>query len=196
MSYSSRCLGRTTRPSSTRSRPMSPASSWSTPPCRWCRPGWRACRCRRRGPPPSPRRSGWAPGIRVVAAFHNVAAHKLQKDEAIDCDVLVFGDDPKDREVVLALAEAAGLRGIHGGPLANSVAAEALDLGAHRHQPRLQGGRRRHPHHRHRHHIEPRRYGARWNSQATALWQRDMHLEQLRAHHRHARRHPAGAAGR
>ena len=66
------------------------------------------------------------PGVRLVAAFHNVAAAKLQKDEAIDCDVLVFGDDAKDREVVLALAKAAGLRGIHAGPLANSVAGEAL----------------------------------------------------------------------
>jgi hypothetical protein len=66
------------------------------------------------------------PDTRVVAAFHNVAAHKLAKDEAIDCDVLVFGDEPKDREVVLALAAAAGLRGIHAGPLANSVAGEAL----------------------------------------------------------------------
>jgi NADPH-dependent F420 reductase len=66
------------------------------------------------------------PGVRVVSAFHNVAAHKLQTDEKIDCDVLVFGDDPKDREVVIALASAAGLRGIHAGPLANSVAAEAL----------------------------------------------------------------------
>jgi 8-hydroxy-5-deazaflavin:NADPH oxidoreductase len=65
-------------------------------------------------------------GVRVVAAFHNVAAHKLQKDEPIDCDVLVFGDDAKDREVVLGLAKAAGLRGIHAGPLANSVAAEAF----------------------------------------------------------------------
>ena len=64
--------------------------------------------------------------MRVVAAFHNVAAHKLQTDEPIDCDVLVFGDDPKDREVVMGLAEAAGLRGVHAGPLANSVAAEAL----------------------------------------------------------------------
>ena len=45
---------------------------------------------------------------------------------AIDCDVLVFGDDPEDREVVLGLAKAAGLRGVHAGPLANSVAAEAL----------------------------------------------------------------------
>jgi 8-hydroxy-5-deazaflavin:NADPH oxidoreductase len=64
--------------------------------------------------------------VRVVAAFHNVAGHKLQKDEAIDCDVLVFGDDPGDREVVVGLAKAAGLRGVHAGPLANSVAAEAL----------------------------------------------------------------------
>lgn len=66
------------------------------------------------------------PATRVVSAFHNVAAHKLQSDETIDCDVLVFGDDPADRGVAVALAEAAGLRGVHAGPLANSVAAEAL----------------------------------------------------------------------
>jgi NADPH-dependent F420 reductase len=65
-------------------------------------------------------------GVRVVAAFHNVAAHKLQKDDPVDCDVLVFGDDPKDREAVMALTGAIGLRGVHAGPLANSVAAEAL----------------------------------------------------------------------
>jgi 8-hydroxy-5-deazaflavin:NADPH oxidoreductase len=65
-------------------------------------------------------------GVRVVAAFHNVAAHKLLEDAAVDCDVLVFGDDPKDRETAMALIVAAGLRGVHGGPLANSVAAEAL----------------------------------------------------------------------
>ena len=65
-------------------------------------------------------------GVRVVAAFHNVAAHKLQSDAAIDCDVLIFGDDPKDRAVAVALAEAAGLRGVHAGPLANAVAGEAL----------------------------------------------------------------------
>lgn len=63
---------------------------------------------------------------RVVAAFHNVAAHKLQRGEPIDCDVLIFGDDPKDRAVVMTLAEAMGLRGVHAGPLANAVAAEAL----------------------------------------------------------------------
>jgi 8-hydroxy-5-deazaflavin:NADPH oxidoreductase len=40
--------------------------------------------------------------------------------------VLIFGDDPKDRAVVAAMAEAAGLRGVHAGPLANAVAGEAL----------------------------------------------------------------------
>lgn len=65
-------------------------------------------------------------GVRVVSGFHNVAAHKLATDADIDCDVLVFGDEPKDRAIVVAIAEAAGLRGVHGGPLANSVAAEAF----------------------------------------------------------------------
>jgi hypothetical protein len=63
---------------------------------------------------------------RVVAAVHNVAAHKLQTYATIDCVVLIFGDDPKDRAVAMALAGAASLRGVHAGPLANSVAAEAL----------------------------------------------------------------------
>ena len=63
---------------------------------------------------------------RIVSAFHNVAAHKLKQQGDVDCDVLVFGDDPADREVVIELAGAAGLRGVHCGPLANSVAAEAL----------------------------------------------------------------------
>ena len=66
------------------------------------------------------------PDVRVVAAFHNVAADKLQKDMEIDCDVLVCGDKAEDREVVIALCKAAGLRGLHAGPLANATAAEAL----------------------------------------------------------------------
>ena len=66
------------------------------------------------------------PGVRVAAAFHTVAAHKLQRDEPIDADVLVFGDDAKDRETVIGLAQAIGLRGVHAGPLVNAVAAEAL----------------------------------------------------------------------
>ncbi|MBV9113200.1 MAG: NADPH-dependent F420 reductase [Hyphomicrobiales bacterium] len=65
-------------------------------------------------------------GIRVVAGFHNIAAHKLKSGAPIDCDVLIFGDDPKDREIVIGLAKAIGLRALHAGPLANSTAAEAL----------------------------------------------------------------------
>lgn len=65
-------------------------------------------------------------GVRLVTAFHNVAAHKLQTDVEIDCDVLVFGDEPADRAQAIEIAKAIGLRGVHGGPLANSAAAEAL----------------------------------------------------------------------
>jgi len=63
---------------------------------------------------------------RVVSAFHNVGAAKLRAGGAVDCDVLVFGNDRSARDSVIALAEAIGTRGIDGGPIANSVAAEAL----------------------------------------------------------------------
>jgi NADPH-dependent F420 reductase len=65
-------------------------------------------------------------GVSLTSAFHNVAADKLARDGKVDCDVLVFGDDKEVRARVLALVEAAGLRGIHGGGLPNSAAAEAL----------------------------------------------------------------------
>jgi len=62
-----------------------------------------------------------------VSAFQNVSAHLLETvDAPVDCDVLVCGDDKAARDIVVALAGAAGMRGIHGGVLANSVAAEAL----------------------------------------------------------------------
>jgi predicted dinucleotide-binding enzyme len=61
-----------------------------------------------------------------VAAFHNVAAAKLQSGGTVDCDVLVFGNDREAREAVIGLAEAAGTRGIDGGPIENAVAGEAL----------------------------------------------------------------------
>jgi NADPH-dependent F420 reductase len=65
-------------------------------------------------------------GVTVVSAFHNVAAHKLATDADVGCDVLVFGDDKAARGVVIGIAEAMGLRGLHGGALVNSAAAEAL----------------------------------------------------------------------
>lgn len=63
--------------------------------------------------------------VTVVSAFHNVAAHNLAED-SVACDVLVFGDSKAARARVVSLVEALGLRGIHGGALANSTAAEAL----------------------------------------------------------------------
>ena len=65
--------------------------------------------------------------VQVVAAFQNVGAHHL-KDIAhqVECDVLVCGDAKAGRDVGVALAEAAGLVGIHAGPLANAAAIEAM----------------------------------------------------------------------
>jgi NADPH-dependent F420 reductase len=66
------------------------------------------------------------PQVRVVSAFHNVGAKKLQDGERADCDVLVFSDDAGAREQVIELAALVAARGVDGGGLANSVAAEAL----------------------------------------------------------------------
>jgi NADPH-dependent F420 reductase len=67
------------------------------------------------------------PGVRVVSAFQNVSAELLTElDQAVDCDVLVCGDDLRARISVIALAQDAGMRAFHAGPLANSVVAEAL----------------------------------------------------------------------
>jgi 8-hydroxy-5-deazaflavin:NADPH oxidoreductase len=65
-------------------------------------------------------------GVRVVSAFQNVAAQHLQGDHAIECDVLVCGDDKDAREQVVQLVVAAGMRGFHAGSLANAAAAEAM----------------------------------------------------------------------
>jgi NADPH-dependent F420 reductase len=65
--------------------------------------------------------------VRVVSAFQNVSAHHLKDlGHAVDCDVLICGDDPEAREVVVGLAADLGLRGIHAGPICNSAAVEAM----------------------------------------------------------------------
>jgi NADPH-dependent F420 reductase len=63
---------------------------------------------------------------RLVTAFHNVSAQHLDSDHAIDCDVLVFSDDIEARKTIVELCPDMGLRGLAGGALANSAAAEAL----------------------------------------------------------------------
>lgn len=66
------------------------------------------------------------PDVRLVTAFHNVSAHHLDSTHAIDCDVLVFSDDIEARKTVVDLCPGMGIRGLSGGALANSAAAEAL----------------------------------------------------------------------
>jgi len=64
--------------------------------------------------------------VAVVSAFQNVAAVHLQEGHGVDCDVLVCGNKREAREQVIALVEAAGLRGFHAGMINNAAAAEAL----------------------------------------------------------------------
>ena len=65
--------------------------------------------------------------VRVVSAFQNVSAVKLQDpNNPVDCDVLVCADDGAAKTEVMQLIQAANLRPIDAGPLANAVAAESL----------------------------------------------------------------------
>ncbi len=64
--------------------------------------------------------------VRVVSAFQNIAAHLLQQDVHIECDVLVAGNKKDARQQVIDLIEQAGMTGWHAGPIANAAAAEAL----------------------------------------------------------------------
>jgi len=64
--------------------------------------------------------------VMVVTAFQNVAAHLLQQDVKIECDVLVAGNKKTARDTVIELVLEAGMNGWHAGPIENSAAAEAL----------------------------------------------------------------------
>ncbi|MEQ8859879.1 MAG: NADPH-dependent F420 reductase [Pseudomonadales bacterium] len=64
--------------------------------------------------------------VMVVSAFQNIAAHLLQQDVHIECDVLVAGNKKDARQKVIDLITQAGMKGWHAGPIANAAAAEAL----------------------------------------------------------------------
>jgi 8-hydroxy-5-deazaflavin:NADPH oxidoreductase len=69
------------------------------------------------------------PDSTVVAAFHHVSAALLDDSSvgAVDCDVLVLGDDRDATDLVRALADAVpGMRGVYGGRLRNARQVEAL----------------------------------------------------------------------
>lgn len=65
--------------------------------------------------------------VRVVAAFHHVSAeHLSDPNHAVDCDVLVTGNDAEAKGKVIKLVEMTGMRGVDAGSLANAVAVEAM----------------------------------------------------------------------
>lgn len=65
--------------------------------------------------------------VHVVSAFQNISAGKLKNpDTEVDCDVLITSDHEDAKKDAMKLVEAAGMRPIDAGPLANAVAAEAL----------------------------------------------------------------------
>jgi 8-hydroxy-5-deazaflavin:NADPH oxidoreductase len=68
-------------------------------------------------------------GVSVVAAFHNVSADVLNSDknEAVDCDVIVCSDDPNATQIAMELAtKIAGVRAIDGGKLENARIVEQI----------------------------------------------------------------------
>ncbi len=66
-------------------------------------------------------------GVTVIGAFQNTTAdYLLDPNAAVDCDVLVCGDNRAAKRVVMALAEDIGTRGIDAGPLVNAKAIEAM----------------------------------------------------------------------
>lgn len=64
--------------------------------------------------------------VRLVTAFHSTSAQKLRSGAPMEADVLVFGDDVAARDTVVGMIDSLGLTGVHGGPLDNAVAAEAM----------------------------------------------------------------------
>jgi|SRR5579871_2596083 len=67
-------------------------------------------------------------GVVVVSAFHNVPARHLEEIEhAVECDVLVCGDNREGKARVRILVEAIeGCRYVDAGPLANSRIVESV----------------------------------------------------------------------
>jgi NADPH-dependent F420 reductase len=66
-------------------------------------------------------------GTPVVAALHHVSStHLADPEHAVDCDVLVCGDDARAKETVLALVADLGVRALDAGPLRNAVALESF----------------------------------------------------------------------
>ena len=66
-------------------------------------------------------------GVSVAAAFQNLGAELLSKDEDVDCDILVCSDDERAKQIASELAEQIPeARAINGGKLENARIVESL----------------------------------------------------------------------
>jgi NADPH-dependent F420 reductase len=65
-------------------------------------------------------------GTRVVAALHQIAAHELASDHAIEADGFYCGDDAGAKEQAAALIRALGVRPVDAGGLKNASILEAM----------------------------------------------------------------------
>jgi 8-hydroxy-5-deazaflavin:NADPH oxidoreductase len=66
-------------------------------------------------------------GVTVAAAFQNLGAELLLKDEPVDCDILVCSDDDVAKQIASELAgKIPGARALSGGKLENARIVESL----------------------------------------------------------------------
>lgn len=65
--------------------------------------------------------------VSVAAAFQNLGAELLAKDNDVDCDVLVCSDDESAKQIAMELAQKIpGARALNGGKLENARIVESL----------------------------------------------------------------------
>jgi 8-hydroxy-5-deazaflavin:NADPH oxidoreductase len=65
--------------------------------------------------------------VALAAAFQNLGAELLAKDEDVDCDILVCSDDEKAKQVAFELAgKIPGARALNGGKLENARIVESI----------------------------------------------------------------------
>lgn len=65
--------------------------------------------------------------VAVAAAFHSLSSTVLNRDEDVDCDVIVCSDDDRARQVASQLAaKIPGVRAVDGGKLENARIVEAM----------------------------------------------------------------------
>ena len=66
-------------------------------------------------------------GLSLAAAFQNLGAQLLSKDENVDCDVLVCSDDDRAKQIASELVgKIPGARALNGGKLENARIVESL----------------------------------------------------------------------